>query len=717
MTWSKGGGGKGKQDYGGYRGWSYWRGATSPSNKQGKGWGKEPWQEKAEGKQAQPKKGAFPHCDALPKGERQSLVEVASSSSSGGYVSDLQRAVNIARKAEQRVKRLAGEKTQRVQQWKDYEAELKRCYAVEKQRFRGALQRLEKEEAEALLEQTTARESLRKVALGQESDVVPVPMEAPDQDFEMLTRSAFAEGAEEEDADAVIQRAVEAGKGPLHAAPSAEVPLLTPLGRTRVPAMTPDTTYSARFGSLREEPGLLQQDLAPTTAAVSDPYLNSPVLPSAPTPKPAFGHKEPVVRTGIKDAVRPKQPIHHVAARSSPSLAEKLEARRMQQMNAGPICGQGMEQVSALQSRAEREQMERERLGIPVQVPVLVFDDEDKETCWTELGFERKHSAHTPWGFGVGPYTAFFASDRPLLSSAQHLHFSRATFAFQLAMDCAWENALAVGYGGRTLCVCIPVLGICTWIGCSRFLLLFLQSICLQLSMWHGPGGPLFLHCSFGERTGRPCSHVLCIFAMKCHLETRLRATDHLCPLLFVIYNGAWLCPRRCSMHTAFLGIMDLLCALHLVIYIGAWWCPRHRRLYKWRNRATDPGLVVPKALQRMRSVESGGDQHWNLVVPMALHSIHLWCNWATDPLCPGPLGPGSARRLTVYTRRTPRVGCPGDLHWGLAVAKTLHQVCNWVTDPCESGPLLIYIGGPKLCRQRAIRQRTPCVRCPIGAW
>ena len=248
---------------------------------------------------------------------------------------------------------------------------------------------MEKEEAEALLEQNTARESLRKVALGQEMDVAPLPMEAADQDFEMLTRSAFTEGAEEEDADAVIQRAVEAGKGPSHAAPSAEVPLSTPLRRTRVPAMTPDATYSARLGCLRDGPGLLQQDSAPTTAAVSDPYLSSPVMPSAPTPKPAFRHKEPVVRTGIKDAMRPKQPIHHVAARSSPSLAEKLEARRMQQMNVDQSYGQQTEQASALQSRAEKEQMERERLGIPVQVPVLVFDDEDEDLDCEEGPPER----------------------------------------------------------------------------------------------------------------------------------------------------------------------------------------------------------------------------------------------------------------------------------------------------------------------------------------
>ena len=73
---------------------------------------------------------------SLPKGERQTLVEVASTSSADGYVSELQRAVNVARKAEQRVKKLAGEKQDRVQQWRDYEAELKRCYSVEKQHFR-----------------------------------------------------------------------------------------------------------------------------------------------------------------------------------------------------------------------------------------------------------------------------------------------------------------------------------------------------------------------------------------------------------------------------------------------------------------------------------------------------------------------------------------------------------------------------------------------------
>ena len=379
MTWSKGGGGNANQDYGGYRGWSYWRGATSPGGKQGKGRGKAPWQDKVDNKQAQPRKVTFPHYDALPKGERPNMVEVASSSTGSGYVSDLQRAVNTARKAEQRVKKIVGEKTERVRQWKDYETELKRCYIAEKQRFRGALIRLEKEESEALQEQASARESLRQVALGLESEARPVSMEEEDQDFELLTRSACTDRVEEEDADAVIQRAVEAGKQLPVAAASVGSHVVTPLRRTRAPAMTPDNVHHTRLEGLGDLRGGPPQDLTPSMAAVSDPYLSSPVLPSAPTPKISVRHKEAGVRAGLKDAMRPKQPIHHLATRSSPSLAEKLEAKRAQQMNSGQVgeCSAGS--TAAQQLRAEKEQLERERLGIPVQVPVLVFDDEEED--------------------------------------------------------------------------------------------------------------------------------------------------------------------------------------------------------------------------------------------------------------------------------------------------------------------------------------------------
>ena len=83
-------------------------------------------------------------------------------------------------------------------------------------------------------------------------------------------------------------------------------------------------------------------------------------------------------------------------------------------MNAGLDGGPTREQVQA-HTRAERVQLERERLGIPVQVPVLIFDDGDQDldleeetrttmqTCWIDLGCVGKQRGFTMWGFVVEP--------------------------------------------------------------------------------------------------------------------------------------------------------------------------------------------------------------------------------------------------------------------------------------------------------------------------
>ena len=397
MTWSKGNSNGAKQEYGGYQGWSYWRGAASPGYKGNKGRGKAPWQEKPDTRQGQQRKGAFPHYDALPKGERQTLVEVTSTSSAGGYVSELQRAVNVARKAEQRVKKLAGEKQDRVQQWRDYEAELKRCYSVEKQRFRNALQKLERDEVEALAEQTAARESLRRVAVGQTAEPEDTHMEVLDQDFEMLTRSAATDPVQEEDADAVIQRALEASRSMVPPKPAPTPGMTTPLRRTQCPALTPDHSYSAQLGAptgrSTEALASTTSIASPSTMASSDPYQCSPAIPRTTLPRPLSKGKEAAGRVGLKDAVKPKQPVHPSSARSSPSLAEKLEAKRMQQMAVALEAEGPSEPDPGNAASPSRAATQKGRLNIPASVPALIFDDGDEDLDGQDVPGEPGHPA------------------------------------------------------------------------------------------------------------------------------------------------------------------------------------------------------------------------------------------------------------------------------------------------------------------------------------
>ena len=84
-------------------------------------------------------------------------------------VPTLQRAVNAARKAEQKVKKVLMEKSERQSQWKSWEAELRRTFTKEKGRYTAALGRLDQEMAEALRQQEQARALLRRAASGQDA--------------------------------------------------------------------------------------------------------------------------------------------------------------------------------------------------------------------------------------------------------------------------------------------------------------------------------------------------------------------------------------------------------------------------------------------------------------------------------------------------------------------------------------------------------------------
>ena len=295
------------------------------------------------------KPGAFPHYDSIPKPEKQALVEVASSSNGDGYVSELQRAVNQARKAEQRVKKIAQEKIDRMTQWKSYEAELKKCYSIEKNRFRNAVLKLEKDESEAMADQASAREALRKVAIEPDADMHGPHMETSDRDFEMLLGNTVAEEVQEEDMDAVIQRAIAEKASMKHGSDRAgpgQIPIefrtpkrpvvgmpSTPLGqridKAAVP-MPPDQNGTT---------GIPHGASPLSGCAISDPYMTavtpgnvgqrpSPQNPAIRHVSPASGGARARENLGVRTSVKESTKVMQQRPRCSPGLAEKLEARR-----------------------------------------------------------------------------------------------------------------------------------------------------------------------------------------------------------------------------------------------------------------------------------------------------------------------------------------------------------------------------------------------------
>ena len=154
---------------------------------------------------------------------------------SDGMIQSLQKAVNAARKAESRVKKVTAERLERQEQWRAWEADLKRTHAKEKQRFGNALVKLEHDLREALHQQEQARANVRNVASGSVTDQMEEITTVTDEEFAAL-KGTTSPDPWEDSQDAVLQRALAASLQPL---PSATLGI----SRTSLPT-TPPTTRS-----------------------------------------------------------------------------------------------------------------------------------------------------------------------------------------------------------------------------------------------------------------------------------------------------------------------------------------------------------------------------------------------------------------------------------------------------------------------------------------
>ena len=124
---------------------------------------------------------------------------------------DLQKAVNTARRTETRVKKIPQERQLKTQQWKSWEADLRRTYAREKTKYTSALERLETEMQQALHAQEQACIAVRQVACGaQDVEVSPVRLDA-DRELDALMNAVSIDpwDGEDQSQDAVLRRALE----------------------------------------------------------------------------------------------------------------------------------------------------------------------------------------------------------------------------------------------------------------------------------------------------------------------------------------------------------------------------------------------------------------------------------------------------------------------------------------------------------------------------
>ena len=150
-----------------------------------------------------------------------------------GLISSLQKAVNTARRAEGKVKRLAAEKLEKQNQWASREAELRKTFFREKARHVAALQKLDGDMQEALKQQAEARETVRQVAVGGEK---VEPCVLLNEEFHAVVNAAASDPWElETSQDAVLQRALAAT---MAAAPGVATSGSASSGRLNTPPRT-----------------------------------------------------------------------------------------------------------------------------------------------------------------------------------------------------------------------------------------------------------------------------------------------------------------------------------------------------------------------------------------------------------------------------------------------------------------------------------------------
>ena len=288
------------------------------------------------------------------KAAAEDLVQVVeirhSTGSDATLVRDLQQLVNQARKAEQKVKRLVGEKATKASQWCQYERDIKEAFLKERQRHLDAVAHLEEEIAKALSAQDDARARVRAAAAGGDQ-AAPAPAEASagsvEDSWEAQVAAWEAEGQPNDAAfGAVLQRALQ-GATPAPATPCVHGPISTPTPHAAVPrsplpqaaSTAPAPQGLAGSSRLQPFPPPRHAPLVVTPPAATDPYLHPAAVLTPPGPGGGSGGKHRIshARIGVKDAAKPNGPLH-VRSTSPVDRSQILASKRAQSM---ALLGQG----------------------------------------------------------------------------------------------------------------------------------------------------------------------------------------------------------------------------------------------------------------------------------------------------------------------------------------------------------------------------------------
>ena len=343
----------GQQGQGGQ--WAYWPGAFA-SPKQA------PWKHG----QPQPKKDAANSklqilaYDVKKPSSMQQGQEAAAGEQS--LVKELQRALNGARKAEGKVKKILADRDEKVTLWENWQKEVRAKFLQEKKRHQHNLTTLDQELKEALAQQDAARALVRKVAAEEQADGAQAALpEAMEEDgFEQLIAEDEADPWEDFANEEVLQRALSEAASrmpstppPTRAAPRTPCPKKSPAVRPQITAsvraLAPPGSSSASSEAssrVRPFPPPLAAPAAPHVVepppsplfgipVAADPYMfgdrqgqggTEVALTKALVLSPNAPPKTPKARVPVKDSAKPSGPVHHNIG--GVSRAELIEAKR-----------------------------------------------------------------------------------------------------------------------------------------------------------------------------------------------------------------------------------------------------------------------------------------------------------------------------------------------------------------------------------------------------
>ena len=312
-------------------------------NNKGRGKGQEKGGKSDSQQHKQQDNQRFPKYDQA-RTSQQHFLEISSdagqSTADDGLVKELQKCVNVARKAEQKVSSLQKQLQTKHTQWENFQLELKQTFIKEQQRFQQDVHRLNAELVSAEESQAEARAVVRGAARGEGLAQIG-PSEEMERQWMSKVQAWEQEGHQEDKTppDAILRRALEAAAA---TTPASSAELRTPLRPTRTGIASPCRSQlphcqgSGGIGGRSNAQSSLARsaETAPTYTmgattspqARTDPYM-APKTAQRPPRRIAATSPEGTHRTSVKDQSKAKTPLHT----PSPglSLADKLEARRI----------------------------------------------------------------------------------------------------------------------------------------------------------------------------------------------------------------------------------------------------------------------------------------------------------------------------------------------------------------------------------------------------